>query len=407
MGLTESFQSAWDALEPIGRDPATGGYSRFSWTAADEALRGWFRAEAGARGMAVEQDRNGNQWAWWGEPGPDSVVTGSHLDSVPGGGAFDGPLGVISAFLAVDCLRESELIPRRPLAVVRFLEEEGARFGVSCLGARLLIGDLAGERAGKLRDAAGVTLAEAMRAAGTDPTRLGRDDGLLGRIATFVELHVEQGRALADIPDAVVGLATGIWPHGRWHYAMTGEANHAGTTRLDDRHDPMFGLAALVVAARSAARDAGGVATVGKVRVDPGAANGIAATAHAWLDARGPDEAAIAAIVDGATAATQAAAGQHGCSVEVTRESYSPAVDFDHALTDRLSGVLRPRFGPVPLLASGAGHDAGILAATVPTAMIFVRNPTGHSHTPAESATTADCVAGARALAAVLADLAC
>ncbi|MDQ6875698.1 MAG: allantoate amidohydrolase [Actinomycetota bacterium] len=407
MGLAESFRLAWDALEPIGRDPATGGYSRFAWTSDDAALGAWFQAEAVARGMAAEQDRNGNQWAWWGDPGPGSVVTGSHLDSVPGGGAFDGPLGVLAGFLAVDDLRARGITPRRPLAVVRFVEEEGARFGVSCLGSRLLTGDLAGARAGLLRDSAGVSLAEAMRAAGADPTRLGHDPEFLSRIATFVELHVEQGRALADIPDAVVGLATGIWPHGRWHYAVTGEPNHAGTTRLDDRHDPMLGLAALVIAARSAARRADGVATVGKVRVDPGAANGIAATAGAWLDARGPDEAAIAAIVEEVTAATQAAAGEHGLTVDVNRVSYSPAVDFDRALTDRLAALLRRDFGPVPLLASGAGHDAGILAATVPTAMLFVRNPTGHSHTPAESATAGDCVAGAQALAAVVAELAC
>jgi len=124
-------------LEGVGADRFRGGYSRHVFTAPELELRAWFTEQAQRRGLDVEQDRNGNLWAWWGRPGPDAVVTGSHLDSVPGGGAFDGPLGVASALAAVDRLRAQGFRPRRPLAVVVFAEEEGGRFGVACLGSRL------------------------------------------------------------------------------------------------------------------------------------------------------------------------------------------------------------------------------------------------------------------------------
>src|SRR5664279_64163 len=125
----------WAELEPIGRQPDTGGYRRFAWTREDAALREWFAAACAARGLDLTTDRAGNQWAWWGDPdaaaagGRPGVVTGSHLDSVPDGGAFDGPLGVVSALAAVDALRAEGFVPSRPLGVVRFVDEEGARFG--------------------------------------------------------------------------------------------------------------------------------------------------------------------------------------------------------------------------------------------------------------------------------------
>ena len=130
-------------LAGVGRDGRRGGYSRHGFERADLELREWFVAAAERRGLDVEADRCGNLWAWWGAPGPGAVVTGSHLDSVLGGGAFDGPLGVVSAFEAVDELRAAGFVPGRPMAVVVFTEEEGGRFGLPCLGSRLLTGGLA------------------------------------------------------------------------------------------------------------------------------------------------------------------------------------------------------------------------------------------------------------------------
>jgi N-carbamoyl-L-amino-acid hydrolase len=238
--VTQTLDALFDQLAGIGRS-ASGGYRRFAWTRTDHDLRDWFAATAAEAGLDVVVDRNGNQWAWWGNPDQTpGVVSGSHLDSVPDGGAFDGPLGVVSALAAAAALRADGFRPARPIGVVNFVDEEGARFGVACGGSRLLTGALVPERALGLRDGDGVTLAEALHAAG-QPTDLGRDEPALTRIATFVELHVEQGKGLAEL-HAPVALASGIWPHGRWRAEMSGEANHAGTTRLADRRDPTLDL---------------------------------------------------------------------------------------------------------------------------------------------------------------------
>jgi N-carbamoyl-L-amino-acid hydrolase len=387
-----AFDSMWAELEPLGRHAGTGGYRRFAWTRTDAALREWFTGQAEQRGLDVSTDRAGNLWAWTADPdvhGP-GLVLGSHLDSVPDGGAFDGPLGVVSAFAALDALGRTR--PERPIAVACFADEEGARFGVACAGSRVLTGVLDADRARGLKDADGTTMAEAMAAGGHDPRHLGRDEETLRRIGTFVELHVEQGRGLVE-QDQAVGVAHSSWPHGRWRLDLRGRADHAGTTRLADRDDPMLALAAAVQAARSAAERRDALATIGKLQVAPNAVNAVPSAVTAWLDARGPVDTDVRAVV----ADVGAAAG-----VEPVEESWTPATSFDAGLRDRLAALLG-----APVLATGAGHDAGILAAAgVPTAMLFVRNPTGVSHSPAEHAESSDCHAGVEALARVVRELA-
>jgi N-carbamoyl-L-amino-acid hydrolase len=389
-----SFDGLWAALEPVGRDPATGGYRRFAWTAEDRTLGEWFTGECAARGLDVVTDRAGNLWGWWGDPDAvPGLVLGSHLDSVPDGGAYDGPLGVVSAFAALDALRGNGFTPPRPVGVAVFRDEEGARFGVACAGSRLLTGALEPGRALALADDGGVTLADAMRSAGHDPRHAGADPEALRRVGTYLELHVEQGRGLAG-GDAAVGVGSGIHPHGRWRLDLRGRADHAGTTLLADRDDPMLGFARAVLAARAGAERHGVLATVGKVTVAPGAVNAIPGCVAAWLDARGPAAAAVRAVV----ADVGAAAG-----VVAAEESWTAATTFDPALAARLSAVL----GGAPVLATGAGHDAGVLAAAgVPAGMLFVRNPTGVSHAPGEHASRDDCLAGVAALARAVEELA-
>jgi len=414
-----SFAALWESLLPIGRDGLSGGYRRFSWTPEDVACRAWFTRAAAERGLRVLTDRNGNLWAWWdppglapgatgapGVPGARAVVTGSHLDSVPDGGPFDGPLGIVSAFAAVDLLRERGCLPVRPLGIVAFSEEEGARFGVACLGSRLLTGAIDPAVARALPDAAGTSLAEAMAAAGHDPGDIGPDDDLLRAVGAYVELHIEQGRALADL-DAAVGIGEQIWPHGRWRLDFTGRPDHAGTATLADRRDPMLPFATAVLAARQAAASHGALATVGKVTAEPGAVNAVSARVSAWLDARGPDEQVLQAVVGQVLAAAREAAAGHGVELAAEPESVTPAVEFDPGLRETVASSLAAQEIPAPVLPTGAGHDAGVLAARLPTAMLFVRNPTGVSHSPAEHAEPADCAAGVRALATVLEDLAC
>lgn len=402
-----TFQAMWRDLLPLGRHPGTGGYRRYAWTGADAECRAWFAGQAELRGLRHEVDRNGNQWAWLGDPADgDAVVTGSHLDSVPDGGAFDGPLGVVSAFAALDELRRRGTSFSRPLGIVSFGDEEGARFGLACVGSRLTAGRLTRAQAHRLTDGDGTTLPRAMEAAGHDPDAIGPDPERLARIGAFVELHVEQGRAL-DLSGDRVGIASAIWPHGRWRFDFRGEANHAGTTRLADRRDPMLPYAETVLAARHEAELAGAVATFGKIAVEPNGVNAIPSLVRGWLDSRAVDQPGLDAVVAAVEKAAREHAVTHGVELDVVRESRTPVVEFDHALRDELARILgRDRAAPVPVLGTGAGHDAGILSGSIPTAMLFVRNPTGVSHSPAEHADEDDCVAGVLALADVLEGLA-
>ncbi|MDX2916391.1 allantoate amidohydrolase, partial [Streptomyces griseiscabiei] len=330
----------WRDLAPIGRHSDSGGYRRFAWTGADAECRAWFEEQARDRGLDYEVDRNGNQWAWLGDPAAgDAVVTGSHLDSVPDGGAFDGPLGVVSSFAALDELRARGARLDKPLAIVNFGDEEGARFGLACAGSRLAAGQLTVEQAHRLTDGDGITLPRAMEAAGYDPEAIGADPERLARIGAFVELHVEQGRAL-DLSGDAVGIASAIWPHGRWRFDFRGEANHAGTTRLADRRDPMLSYAQTVLAARHQAQLAGAVATFGKISVEPNGVNAIPSLVRGWLDSRAADQESLDTVVGGIEEAARDYAQAHGIDLDIVRESFTPVVEFDHALRTELARIL-------------------------------------------------------------------
>ena len=402
--MAETVPGLLREIATVGTDPTRGGYSRPVWSDAELTLREWFVDHAGRRGLDVETDRNGIIWAWWnptGAPLVDGVVTGSHLDSVPGGGAFDGPLGVASALAAVDRLKAAGVRPARPLGVAVFPEEEGSRFGIACLGSRLLAGSIAPERAAALTDPDGVTFAETAARHGLDPHHIGPDRQVLDRIGVFLELHVEQGRGLIDL-GRPVAIGTSILGHGRWRLTVTGEGNHAGTTLMTDRHDPMVAAGAIITAVRDvAAAVPDARATVGRVAPVPGGTNVIASTVHIWLDVRHPSDAVTSDVVRTIHERAQDIAAAEGCAVELVEESLSPTAHFDAALRDRLSGVLPD----APLLATGAGHDAGVLSTHLPTGMLFVRNPTGVSHAPGEHVEDVDADAGADALADALRDL--
>jgi N-carbamoyl-L-amino-acid hydrolase len=409
--MPDDFERMWRDLAPVGRSASSGGYFRQPWTSVETELRAWFRAQASARGLSVTTDGVGNTVAWWapgGVAGP-GVLTGSHLDSVLDGGAYDGPLGVVSALAALDLLRERGVVPVRPVGVAVFAEEEGSRFGLACLGSRLASGALDWRAARELRDRDGVALPDALEAVGLPGLSSGGPvSSLVADVGCFVELHVEQGRDLVD-RGAAVGVASGIWPHGRYRFDFTGTANHAGTTRMEDRADPMLTYAATALAAASrAGAGAGGGgqrATFGRLDVAPNGTNAIPSRVTAWLDARCADDDALAGLVAAISADARARAERDGTAVAVTAESVTAAVGFDPALAARVAADHEG--GDWPVVPTAAGHDAGILsAAGVPTAMLFVRNPTGVSHSPEEHAETADCLVGVSALADTLERLA-
>lgn len=399
--MPDSFEQMWGELAVVGRSASTGGYFRQPFGSAERECHSWFVGQAHARGLEVVTDGFGNSVAWWRASGHrtgSGVLTGSHLDSVVDGGAYDGPLGVVSGFAALDLLLEQGRVPARPIGIGAFIEEEGSRFGLACLGSRLLTGATFVESAERLTDRTGVRLGDTWAAAGLDP-RTG--SGLLDDVGCFVELHIEQGRDLVDRA-AAIGVASGIWPHGRFRFDFEGEANHAGTTRMEDRHDPMLSYAMTALAANKQARLSGQRATFGRLEVAPNGTNAVPSRVSAWLDARCESSDELTALLSRVERLASGRASRDGTRVKVTMESISPPVVFDSTLAARISG---PHGWPV--IPTMAGHDAGVLsAAGVPSAMLFVRNPTGVSHSPAEFAPMADCLAGVSALAETLLELA-
>ena len=187
---------------------------------------------------------------------------------------------------------------------------------------------------------------------------------------------------------------------------FSGRPDHAGTALFADRNDPMLPYASTVLAARQCAAEHGALATFGKVIAEPGGSNGVSSSVSAWLDSRAPDEDTLNESVAAVRSVAESSAAEHGVTLTVRQESYTPLVRFDVNLRDRIVAILAREGLQAPVLPTGAGHDAGVLAARVPTAMLFVRNLTGVSHSPAEHADLADCETGVRALTAVLEDLA-
>jgi N-carbamoyl-L-amino-acid hydrolase len=411
--MPDDFERMWAELAPVGRSSSTGGYFRQPFTEAERELRAWFGEQAAARGLRVEEDGFGNVVAWWDvgivrddtqvDPaishakrhGLSRLLVGSHLDSVLDGGAYDGPLGVVSSFAALDRLRERGVVPTRPIGVAAFCEEEGSRFGLACLGSRLASGAMAWDDARKLRDRDGTTYGEVVAGGTSD---------LLDGVGCFVELHVEQGRDLVDRGHAI-GVASRIWPHGRYRVDITGTPNHAGTTRMEDRHDPMLTYAMTALAANKQARISGQRATFGRMETTPNSTNSVPSAITAWLDVRCESDDQLAELVATITRQAEERAERDGTTLAVTAESVSGSTEFDADLAARIAADHAG--GDWPVIPTQAGHDAGILSAQgIPSAMLFVRNPTGVSHSPAEHAEVADCLAGVDALAETLERLA-
>jgi beta-ureidopropionase / N-carbamoyl-L-amino-acid hydrolase len=398
------FEQLFEELSAIGLDQQ-GATTRLAWTAQAAAAAVWFDQTARRLGLEPELDRNGNRWAWSGAPGPGAIVTGSHLDSVREGGRFDGALGVVSGLIAVHLLAQRGEQPETPLAVVSFADEEGGRFDTPTFGSRAMLGSLDVQAILERRDRDGVTLREALSGAGLDPSGLGPDPQRLQQIGAFVELHIEQDTLLTERA-AELALGTKILPHGRWRIDLHGEANHAGTTPLAIRRDPMLTLAAALTAARRIATEEQALATIGKLELSPNATNAIAERVSLWLDVRAENDETVERTVERIVAAAQADADGAGVELELSRESFVGAVHFSAQLRERVAAILASQgIEDVPM-ATGAGHDSGALANAVPTAMLFVRSATGASHSARELASVEDCVFGIGALTEVLAALA-
>ncbi len=383
-------------LEPIGLGPS--GTTRLAWTPEDAAARRWFERQAVAGGLRAERDPAGNLWAVPGAPGPWWGV-GSHLDSVRSGGRHDGALGVAAAF---------EVAARAgvPLAVISFADEEGARFNTPTFGSRALVGRLDVDDALGRVDDDGVTMADALTAAGVDPAGLPAAPRRLALLRGFVELHIDQTRDLAraGVPAGVVGaLASRM----RVEVELTGRADHAGTTRRNERRDALAAAARLIVRADElAGGDPEFVVTATRLLVEPGALTTIPSHVALWIDARAPAPSTVEQWRAGLDRVAQELARATGVAIEVRTSAQSAGVAFDPAIRSRLSAACADLGSAGAELVCFAGHDAGVLAERLPAGMAFVRNATGVSHAPDEQVALEDAAVAAEAMLRALEELA-
>ncbi|SRR5579871_143677 len=333
-------------------------------------------------GMHVTIDGAGNLRGRYGPRGA-ALLIASHLDTVPNAGAFDGILGVVMAVALIESLDHREM--PYPIEVIGFSDEEGSRFGVPFIGSRALAGTLDAE-ALETRDAEGTSMAGAIRAFGLHPSEIpaARVTHALG----YLEFHIEQGPVLEKLrlPLAVVDTIAG---QSRLEFVFDGHANHAGTTPMAFRHDALAAAAEWITAVERS----GALATVGRLRIEPGASNVIPGRAVATLDLRDAQDVVRHAGVERVTAAAREIAARRGVAVSLTQQLDQSAVAMDARMSETLArGVEACGYTP-HRMPSGAGHDAMILAPHMPAAMLFLRSPGGISHHPDENVLVEDVAA--------------
>jgi hydantoinase/carbamoylase family amidase len=386
-------------LQEAGRIGADGGgVSRFAWTDELAQANAWLVGRLEELGLETEIDAAGNVFGRWEEGEGTAVLVGSHLDTVPRGGRYDGALGVLAALDVVRALKRSDASLRRPLWVVSFNDEEGSRFQTGMLGSRAFVGDL------DLEDWRRRGVAEAMAGAGFDFDRLGEARGS-ERVGAYLELHIEQGPVL-EHEGIDLGVVTGIAGLLGLRVTLTGEANHAGTTPMAVRRDALAGAARVVLGLRDEARTRGNMTTnVGILSVAPGGFNVIPGTAEFCIDVRAGDSEAFRGAEAFVRETLERVADEEQLGLEVAETHRKPPTPLDPELQDLLASAAEAEPATFRRIPSGAGHDAMVLAKHVPAAMLFVPSRRGVSHSPDEYTSPEQCERGARVLGRAVADL--
>jgi allantoate deiminase len=339
-------------------------------------------------GVPLQIDAVGNFHALYSASEADSprLMVGSHLDTVPNAGAYDGPLGVLIAVALLQALHGRKL--PYAIEVIGFSEEEGVRFGVPFIGSRALVGRV-DDTLLDTKDARGISVRDAVGQFGLNPREIAQAR-VSSDVCGYLEFHIEQGPVLEtlNLPLAVVESITG---QSRMEFTFVGRANHAGTTPMNLRYDAMAAGAEWIMAVERIARETPGlVATVGTVQTTPGAVNVIAGEARLSLDVRHQDDKVRTAAVERIIRSAQEITRLRGLSVRWAKRMNQPAVAMDSFLTSQIEQAIGNAGCRPHRMVSGAGHDAMIMAEQVPSAMIFVRTPGGISHDPAESVAVDD-----------------
>jgi N-carbamoyl-L-amino-acid hydrolase len=391
----ERIKARLEALAEAGRTPE-GGVSRVAFSEADILGRDIIMKMMRETGLSVRVDTAGNIIGRreGSVPGLRPIVIGSHADSVPNGGKYDGALGVVAGLECASVLRETGLVTRHPLEVVIFTDEEGGLIGSRAMAGRLAAKDLAAV------SQSDKTIAEGIAVLGGNPAKLSEAARKAGEIAAYFEVHIEQGGTL-EASGLPVGVVTGIVGIGRWEITIEGQSNHAGTTPMDQRRDALLAAAHLVVEVNRTVTGTPGrqVGTVGRMRVEPGAVNVIPGKVVMSLELRDLEEAKIRDLITRIRGAARTIAGRTGTRIGFAAlEELTPPAATDPRLREAIEAAAGELGLETMRLPSGAGHDAQSIAAIAPVAMIFVPSVGGISHSPFEYSRPDDIAAGTRVL---------
>lgn len=395
----DSARLLW-RLETLARigDTGDGGCRRLALSDEDRAGRDLLMSWMRELGLEVRIDRIGNILGIMaGSGGGPAVMLGSHIDTVATGGRYDGALGVLAALEVVAALKEAGIAPARPLAIVAFTNEEGVRFQPDMMGSSVWVGALGIDDACSIRDADGLAVGEELQRIGY----AGADEPGFLPAHAYLELHIEQGPVL-DAEGGGIGAVTGVQGIVWLELALSGEANHAGTTPMGYRRDAGYAAARIVGFARELTQEIEGqVANAGQIAFEPGNVNVVPARAVLTLDLRNPDDGRLAEAERRLRAFAEETAARERVEIAIRDLARFPAVRFDKRLVEAIEAAAGALGRPVRPMVSGAGHDAQLMARIAPTAMIFVPSVGGLSHNPRECTAPDDLVAGANVLLAV------
>ncbi|WP_246710229.1 Zn-dependent hydrolase [Martelella soudanensis] len=398
---SERLKTLLDGINAFGRAQG-GGFNRIGFSDADMAVRDWFARAMAADGLIVSRDGANSVFGRFGAADAPSIMVGSHLDTVADGGAFDGALGVAVALECVRAMKEAGVRPLVPVEVVATSEEEG-RFG-GMLGSQTIAGLVTPEWLGAAADADGLLLSEAMAAKGLDPQAVLASARPKGSVKAFLELHIEQGPVL-EREGIAIGLPEGATGIVNLQVRLGGIANHSGTTPMDMRADAFAGLAEIAVeipAMIAASGSADARITIGKVELSPNHPHTIPGEAVFTVIIRDAAESVMRGLQARFAEVAQAVAQKHRLGLSIAENSFIAPVAFDRGLIDTLEAEVRRLGLPARRMISGAGHDAQMMTALCPSAMIFVPSRNGISHAPEEHSEWADIEKGARLMLSAL-----